>query len=475
MADVWDHSPFFVINSDIVTDIDLKSVYKFHLNHCHPVTLVLKHDNEFNTVSVDNNGFITDFNQKTSLLKNNNSALTFTGIQVLDPDIIKFIPEDSFSSSIDLYRKLIRKNRKIYAFISNNDMWKDIGTPDRYKEAVFNAMAPIAFKQAFSDFKNNKIKRIKLKGDGSDRKWYRLTSDNQSLIMVDHDIKNNPGISEADAFVTIGKHLYGNGLPVPEIYLYDTFPGIIFLKDLGDVNLQTFVQNSADSDRIIKTYKSVIRILVKLSVLGSQNFNPAWTYPSTGYNADFIIEKECNYFVNSFLKGYMGVNVTEKTFDPEFILLAHSTLKFAINGFMHRDMQSRNIMVKNNQFYFIDFQQGRLGPIQYDLASLLIDPYVQLPRTLQKELVDYCFESLTSLTQTDRNQFYSGYKYCAITRNLQILGAFGYLSRVKKKIFFEKYIPKAVKTLRNNLSDFEKTEFAQLLSITEKIDNLISL
>ena len=170
----------------------------------------------------------------------------------------------------------------------------------------------------------------------------------------------------------------------------------------------------------------------------------------------------------------MGINVKEKKFDPEFLFLSDKVLQYSIKGFMHRDVQSRNIMVKDDQFYFIDFQQGRLGPLQYDLAALLIDPYVQLPRTLQKELLDYCFEILTNLKKINKNKFYTGYRYCAVARNLQILGAFGYLSRVKKKMFFEKYIPDAVKTLKNNLSIFDKTEFPELISITGKIYNLIT-
>jgi aminoglycoside/choline kinase family phosphotransferase len=137
---------------------------------------------------------------------------------------------------------------------------------------------------------------------------------------------------------------------------------------------------------------------------------------------------------------------------------------------MHRDMQSRNIMVNNNLFYFIDYQGGRIGPIQYDLASLLIDPYVELPRSVQIELLNYCVEMLSSIISLDPQNFLACYKYCAITRNLQILGAFGYLSRVKGKKYFEKYIPKAIKSLKYNLSALENTEFPGIKSIVEKID-----
>ena len=126
-------------------------------------------------------------------------------------------------------------------------------------------------------------------------------------------------------------------------------------------------------------------------------------------------------------------------------------------------------MVKNNRFYFIDFQGGRLGPIQYDLASLLIDPYVNLSRPVQDILLKFGVETLSPLIRTDPDKFLSCYHYCAITRNLQILGAFGFLSRIKKKTYFEKYIPNAITSLRNNLSSFGDKEFPNLKSILKEI------
>jgi NDP-sugar pyrophosphorylase family protein len=148
VADFWDDHPFMVINSDILTDIDLKKVYEFHLNHRHPVTLVLHDDPQFNTVSVNKNGFITKFHDSTPLPSRPDSGsnsyrsgeigrLTFTGIQVLDPQVIERISDNIFSNSIDIYRELISENKKICAFISKEYYWKDVGSPERYNEAVF--------------------------------------------------------------------------------------------------------------------------------------------------------------------------------------------------------------------------------------------------------------------------------------------------------------------------------------------------
>lgn len=504
VADFLDNEPFFVINSDIITDMDLKEIYAFHLSHHHPVTLVLYDDPEFNTVSVDNHNFVTHFSdKKEKTCPAHKGRLTFTGIQVLNPGFLDFIPENTFYSTIDAYRKLIVKDGKIKAFIPGKHLWNDMGTPEKYREAAFESMASDTFKQLRPDYIGKKVKKKKLKGDGSDRSWYRVTTTGRlpvstdpgtsdepdkgampdlimpdlimpdlvipDLILADHGIRTQNTTSEIDAFVKIGRHLHDMGIPVPMIYSYDTFSGLVFLEDLGDVNLQDMVRDIKKPEETISCYKSVISSLITLSMSGAKGFNTSWTYQSAWYSKDLIYEKECRYFVDSFLKGYAGLNLSFKDFKDEFISLADNTLKFPITGFMHRDMQSRNIMVKNNHFYFIDFQGGRMGPIQYDLASLLIDPYVELPYSMQDELLNYCIEKLSCCMEFEKNNFRSCYKYCTITRNLQILGAFGYLSRIKGKTYFEKFIPAAIKTLKHTLCTLKDTEFPNLKSIVETL------
>ena len=496
VADFWDDSPFMVVNSDIITDIDLKNVYDFHLKHLHPVTLVLHDDPEFNTVSIDDKGLIKGFldqsftlapspkpafisenprleekkkDHKDQACGNEARTLAFTGIHVVNPEILDLIPDKKFSSIIDVYTQLISSTNKICAFISKNCYWKDIGTPQRYQETTFEKMAPKAFQQAFQGPLNNNIHCRQIKGDGSDRNWYRLNSKNRSLVMVDHGIRPKSTTSEADAFVLIGRYLYDKDIPVPRIYLADTFSGLVFLQDLGDTNFQNFIQNTENPHRIFSSYKTVIDLLLKQSVYGAQGFDPAWTYQTEKYSRDLILDKECRYFVEAFLNKYLGMDFHFENLKDDFEYLADNALEFAVNGFMHRDLQSRNIMVNNNKFYFIDFQGGRLGPIQYDLASLLIDPYVELGYPMQKQLYEYCVEKLSALIHIDPARFSIGYKFCAVTRNLQILGAFGYLSRIKGKIYFEKYIPKALRSLKHNLAIFKDSELPNLNAVVDKL------
>jgi aminoglycoside/choline kinase family phosphotransferase len=137
-------------------------------------------------------------------------------------------------------------------------------------------------------------------------------------------------------------------------------------------------------------------------------------------------------------------------------------------------MQSRNIMLNGDAVYFIDFQGGRIGPIQYDLAALLIDPYVELPLRLQNRLIDYSIKKLSAIIPLDPAKFRTCYRYCALTRNLQILGAYAYLSKVAGKKQFEQYIPAAVRTLRSNLKADDRNEFPRLTEVVEDVYNHIN-
>jgi len=181
-----------------------------------------------------------------------------------------------------------------------------------------------------------------------------------------------------------------------------------------------------------------------------------------------IIEKECRYFQEAFLKGYLGIKERFEGLAADFAALAQKALQYSSTGFMHRDMQSRNIMIHNHQVYFIDFQGGRFGPIQYDLASLLIDPYVELPDAIQSKLLDYGIDALSERTAVEPKKFRQCFNYCALTRNLQILGAFAYLSKIKGKQYFEDYIPAAIQTLGSNLHAQGPDEFPALTAAVKK-------
>jgi aminoglycoside/choline kinase family phosphotransferase len=289
------------------------------------------------------------------------------------------------------------------------------------------------------------------------------------VILVDHGIRKANRTAEADAFTCIGGHLYSKGLPVPEIYDADTFAGYVFLEDLGNLDLQTAVQQTDRPETVMALYRSVIDRLIKFSVTGAEHFDTAWCHQSPEYDRSLILENECRYFVEAFLNVYLGLEVKYRDYREEFDFLAANALRYSVMGLMHRDFQSRNIMIKNRSIYFIDFQGARLGPIQYDLASLLIDPYVDLPQEAQTRLLEYGLTELKKRIQFNADNFRRCYRHCCLTRNLQILGAFGYLTRVKSKPHFEKYIPAALRTLKNNLKAHNQKKLPGLNALMNKI------
>jgi NDP-sugar pyrophosphorylase family protein len=473
VQDFWDEDAFMVINGDIVTDMDLKAVYGFHQHHGHPVTLVLCDFPEINSVSVDANQSVTGFDDGdftpscTDFPKDPARQLTFTGIQVIDPKVLKWISGSPSSSSIDFYRTLIQKGMTIKAHIPENCYWKDIGTPRQYQSAVLDTLWRQAFQLAFADEPTGPATTTRIAGDGSDRLWHRISSPRHSLIVADHGIHSRKDIrGECHAFVAIGRHLYDKGISVPRIYQADSFAGLAIVEDLGSVHLQSVVLGSRNPIEILSWYEAAVRLLIDISVTGASGFDPSWTYQTPVYDKTLILEKECRYFREAFLNGYLNLDIHAEALRDEFDALADRALNGAMNGFMHRDFQSRNLMVKNGSLFAIDFQGGRIGPFQYDLASLLIDPYVDLGQSLQDRTLEYCLQELSTRVFVDPVSFTSAYRYCRITRNLQILGAFGYLTRVKSKSGFDVYIPAAMRTLSHSLSGPLAAEFPQLTRIT---------
>jgi len=469
----WDDQPFFVVNSDIVTNVDLSALYEFHLKHKYPVTLTLYDDKEFNTVTVDEEGNVTGFDLQGKAplpLSPGQFKLTFTGVQVLEPELLKLIPAHQYSDIIkDTYDGFVSAGHTIKAYTPKGIYWKDIGTPDRYRQVAYDHMVTDAFDICFPGISHKKITREKLAGDGSDRKWYRIKSNNKTLILADHGIRNTSEPSEAGSFVAIGSHLRENGVPVPVIYHHDTFPGLVFMEDLGDVHLQTLVIDSVKNQMVIEHYQAIIRHLIHMSQAAGIGFDPSWAYQTPRYDRELIHERECRYFVDAFLKGYLNLDLAFDDYADEFSRISDRALEHAVLGFMHRDFQSRNIIVNNNHYYFIDFQGGRMGPLQYDLASLLIDPYVALPYDVQDQLVDFTLERLMAQIDINPVHFHQCYTYCRIARNFQILGAFGFLTRGKGKSYFEHYIPRATSTLKHFFSMLDPPYFPKLKKLIDSL------
>jgi aminoglycoside/choline kinase family phosphotransferase len=291
-----------------------------------------------------------------------------------------------------------------------------------------------------------------LAGEGSGRQFYRVRLGKESwVVMVNPSpLGDRRGITENDSFLYIARHLRKAGIPVPEIYEHAMEPGWFLMEDMGDCHLQTAVLSRAgDLRRLVETYQRVIDVLTAVQVEGRKDFDPGRTH-NPSYDEQFMLAWESGYFFKSFVQGYLGLAIPEEEVRDEFADLAHRAAEAPGGYFLYRDFQSRNIMVREGEggLGLLDFQGGRLGPLPYDLASLLLDPYVDLEQGVQEELFAYYLARIEERLPLNAAAFREQYAFVALHRALQIIGAFAFLTRERGLAFFQTYIPAAVRGLR---------------------------
>jgi aminoglycoside/choline kinase family phosphotransferase len=204
---------------------------------------------------------------------------------------------------------------------------------------------------------------------------------------------------------------------------------------------------------VLALYEETIDQLIVMQTEAAIDFDERWCWDTPRYDRQLMLVRESGYFIRSFWQEMLGRPIPDGLED-EFLGIADQAAEAPAGFFLHRDFQSRNLMVKDGQIRIIDFQGGRRGPLAYDLASLLIDPYAALPRALQDQLLHRYLERLgRRMPDIDSRAFLRHYSLLALQRNLQIIGAFAFLSRVRGKVFFADYIRPAVVMLHTRLQE----------------------
>ncbi len=277
-----------------------------------------------------------------------------------------------------------------------------------------------------------------LGGDGSSRSFWRVKTPKESFILILPQ-EGEFGLKEARSYVLIGRFLEEKGLPVPRIYAYEEEKGFILAEDLGDQRLEDI-----SPEKRYPLYRQALEILASFRGL-FKDFPREAALETLFYDSRLMWKREACYFLEEFLSEYLGPSELHQAEDLLFCLWERLKHWARPQAFLHRDFQSRNLMVKGERLYLIDFQAARLGPSAYDLASLLIDPYVALPEKERKRLQKE-FEALVSLEPEE-------FEALALFRNFQILGAFSKLTKAGK-VWFRAYIPQAVRTLKELLALF---------------------
>jgi aminoglycoside/choline kinase family phosphotransferase len=305
--------------------------------------------------------------------------------------------------------------------------------------------------------------------DGSQRRFFRIVPSfaDRTFIAMKNEPADNPIRCENSAYLLIGRHLREKGLPLPQIHAHHLDEGWFIMEDFGDNNLQQVA--SREKDRV-SLYKKVVEILIPLQIRGSRGFNPAWTCQTKTYDAFVMRRYEADYFRDAFLCSYLGIKKGWPELEDPFNHLAEKASLAEKEFFLHRDFQSRNIMVFQGRIGVLDWQGGRLGPLAYDLSSLLIDPYTNLSEEEKGGIYRYYVELLKDELPGKVDSFTRSFPYLALQRNLQILGAFSFLTQVRKKTHFKAYIAPALSTLRRLLLDLNEAELYPLTNLVLSLD-----
>jgi aminoglycoside/choline kinase family phosphotransferase len=301
----------------------------------------------------------------------------------------------------------------------------------------------------------------------SGRAIVRLTGEGISAIGIVYPVRE-----ENIAFLEFSRHFHRHGLPVPAIYAEDLSQGAYLEEDLGDTTLFEFLgknrAGAAVAPQAVEAYRKVVAVLPRFQVEAGRDLNYKVCYPRASFDRQSIAW-DLNYFKYYFLR-LAGIPFNEQALEQDFGRLTKFLLSANHDYFLYRDFQSRNVMLREGQPFFLDYQGGRKGALQYDIASLLYDGKADLPPELRQELLDYYLDCLAGYIAIDREAFMEHYYAYVYVRILQALGAYGFRGFYERKAHFLQSVPYALKNLRW-LADHVKLPIA-LPALMDALDGL---
>ena len=280
---------------------------------------------------------------------------------------------------------------------------------------------------------------------GSGRNIIRLSNESNSAIGILYSVRE-----ENVAFLEFSKAFRRNGLPVPQIYEEDLDQGSYLEEDLGELTLYQFLTEHRKGEEIapevVEAYRQVITILPRFQVEMRNKINYKVCYPRGSFDRQSIAW-DLNYFKYYFLR-LAGIPFSEQALENDFSRLTKFLLAVDRDFFLYRDFQSRNVMLVGGSPYFLDYQGGRKGALQYDIASLLFDAKADLPPELRRQLLDHYLDTLETFLPIDRGVFMHYYYAYVYVRVMQALGAYGFRGFYESKPVFLQSVPYALKNIR---------------------------
>ena len=309
---------------------------------------------------------------------------------------------------------------------------------------------------------------VKLTGDGSNRKYYRIASCGSTVIGV-----YGTSVEENRAFIALSAAFIECGIDAPKVLAVSEDSLCYLLEDLGDTTLFNALAKSRecgkfseeDSDMLCRVMSLLPHIQYKVARI----FDFSLCYPVSSFDRRSIMW-DLNYFKYCFLKG-TGMEFNEDLLEDEFERLADMLLCDNEETFLYRDFQSRNVMICNGRPFFIDFQGGRRGPLYYDVASFVGQARARYSDEVVEKMIDAYLVSLSEYCEVDKLGFMRMLSLFRLFRLLQNLGAYGYRGLFERKKEFVETIPSALDMLSSLLSGFS-SEFPCLAEIVTRIRKL---
>ncbi len=310
-------------------------------------------------------------------------------------------------------------------------------------------------KHLFTRHFHAEVERVQpLQGElgASGRKIIRLSGGAFSAIGILYNVRD-----ENVAFLEFSKHFRSRGLPVPEIYGEDLSRGAYLEEDFGNTTLFEFLSanraGSSISPTVVEAYRKVVALLPRFQIEAGRDINYKACYPRAEFDEQSIAW-DLNYFKYYFLK-LAGVPFNEQLLEDDFKRLTAFLLSARSDFFLYRDFQSRNIMLRDGQPFFLDYQGGRKGALQYDIASLLFDAKADLPPALRQELLDLYIERASDFVALERSAFMRHYYAYVYIRVMQAMGAYGFRGFYERKSHFLQSVPYALKNVEWLLQNVE--------------------
>ena len=316
----------------------------------------------------------------------------------------------------------------------------------------------------------NLVEILPIAESGSARKYYRIVTKTRNLIGT---YSNNT--KENEAFFAFSKHFHNLGLNVPEVFAVNKERTCYLQSDFGDDNLFAHVQRALATGgfgkNVIELYKKALKHLVKFQCIGHHGLDYSKAYPSECFDRQAILA-DLNYFKYYFVKPHEDIDFIESRLVEEFIAFADFVNQVPCEFFMYRDFQSRNIIIKDNDLYFIDFQGGRKGPLNYDVVSLLYQVKAQIPQSIRVELLNYYKVELSQFVDPEEVKFDLYQPYFIYLRLLQVLGAYGFRGLIQKKSHFIESIPYALKEIQALAKAQPLNDYPELQHIIQQFNKI---